>query len=133
MKNDQPTPALTSSEISAIKASASRTTADIRTRFDGLFSSWKSSWFTGSAAYSSNTHDNRLLPEYKPLRALGPAILPLLAEALIDEESFPAHVLFEDLLGEDATAKALDNVSPLEGVQSQARRLIRAYLKNHSG
>jgi hypothetical protein len=104
----------------------------VRTAFEKAFSAWKSTWFSGGLAVSSNAHTRAVGKEYDALIALGPAILPLVVEQLADPENFLALQLYDAIQPDD---KLLVQFEPqderiLEGEQGRARRVVQAWFAN---
>jgi hypothetical protein len=100
--------------------------------FDKAFAAWKSTWFSGGLAISSNPHTRAIGKEYDALIALGPAILPLVIEQLADPENFFALQLYDAI---QANEKLLVQFEPdderiLEGEQGRAQRVVQAWFAN---
>ncbi len=105
---------------------------ELRTAFDKAFTAWKSTWFRGGLASSSNPHTRAVGKEYDVLIALGPAILPLVIEQLANPENFFALQLYDAI---QPNEKLLVQFEPdderiLEGEQGRARRVVQAWFAN---
>lgn len=66
--------------------------------FEKVFVNWKRKWFTGDAAFSSDTRDLEKLPEYQILLSMGPGILPFVVEKMVAAENFVALILYDALM-----------------------------------
>jgi hypothetical protein len=104
----------------------------VRTAFEEAFAAWKSTWFSGGLAISSNPHTRAVGKEYDALIALGPAILPLVVEKLADPENFLALQLYDAV---QPNEKLLVQFEPdderiLEGEQGRAQRVVQAWFAN---
>jgi hypothetical protein len=96
--------------------------------FHKAFAVWKSVWFSGGLAISSNPHTRAVGKEYDALIALVPDILPLVVEQLADPENFLALQLYDAL---QPNEKLLVQFEPdderiLEGEQERAQRVVQA-------
>ena len=116
----------------ALRVERERVPADLRAAFDKAFAAWKSTWFRGGLAISSNPHTRAVGNEYDALIALGPAILPLVVEQLADPENFFALQLYDAL---QSNEKLLVQFEPdderiLEGEQGRAQRVVQAWFAN---
>src|SRR6266571_3035336 len=105
---------------------------ELQQAFDAAFSAWKKTWFSGGLAISSDPHTRAVGKEFDDLIALGPAILPLVIEALVDPENFLALQLYDAI---QPNEKLLVQFSPddervLEGEQGRARRVVQAWFAN---
>jgi hypothetical protein len=105
---------------------------ELRAAFDKAFADWKSTWFRGGLAISSNPHTRAVGKEYDALIALGPAILPLVIEQLANPENFFALQLYDAI---QPNEKLLVQFEPdderiLEGEQGRARRVVQAWFAN---
>jgi hypothetical protein len=104
----------------------------LRAAFDNAFTAWKSTWFRGGLAISSNPHTRAVGKEYDALIALGPTILPLVIEQLANPENFFALQLYDAI---QPNEKLLVQFEPdderiLEGEQGRARRVVQAWFAN---
>jgi hypothetical protein len=109
-----------------------RIPADRRMMFEKAFRAWKSTWFSGGLAIDSNPHSRSVGREYDALIALGPAIVPLVIEALADPENFFALQLYDAIQPDE---KLLVQYGPdderiIEGEQGRARRVVQAWFAN---
>ncbi|MDY0161958.1 hypothetical protein [Desulfobotulus sp.] len=100
--------------------------------FEKAFMSWKAKWFTGEAAFSSHTEDNKKLPEYQALREMGAAIIPLVVGKMIEKDQFVALVLYEELIEKAALRiRYAGSKDPffMEGEAARAIRTARLWLE----
>lgn len=116
----------------ALNEENARIPKELRTAFRAAFDAWKETWFQGGLAVSSNPHARAIGKEYEALIALGPAILPLVVEALSDPENFFALELYDAL---QSNPKLIVQFEPdderiLEGEQGRARRVVQAWFAN---
>jgi hypothetical protein len=105
---------------------------DVRSAFPAAFRAWKETWYRGGLAISSDPHTRAGGPEFDALIALGPAILPLVIEALADPENFLALQLYDAI---QPNERLLVQFEPgderiLEGEQGRARRVVQAWFAN---
>lgn len=103
-----------------------------RTAFDKLFVAWKSTWFSGGLAVSSDPHTRAVGKEYDALIALGPEVLPLVVEALADPENFLALQLYDAMQSNERLIVQYgpDDERVLEGEQGRARRVVQTWFAN---
>jgi hypothetical protein len=123
---------MTAAQKRALREKRERVPAELRAAFDKAFPVWKSTWFRGGLAISSNPHTRAIGKEYDALIALGPAILPLVIEQLADPENFLALQLYDSL---QSNEKLLVQFEPdderiLEGEQGRAQRVVKAWFAN---
>src|SRR4051794_37175583 len=78
-----------------LKEECAKVPAELCGRFTAAFQAWKSTWFRGGLAISSDPHTRTVGKEFDALIALGPAIIPLVIEALADPEHFMALQLYD--------------------------------------
>ncbi|HEV3258849.1 MAG TPA: hypothetical protein VG013_18405 [Gemmataceae bacterium] len=105
---------------------------ELRAAFEKAFAAWKTTWFSGGLAISSDPHTRAVGKEYDALIALGPAILPLVVEQLADPENFLALQLYDAI---QPNEKLLVQFEPdderiLEGEQGRAQRVVQAWFAN---
>lgn len=98
--------------------------------FEKNFKAWKATWFKGEMALVSDPYKRLETKEFARLKAMGKAILPLLAKKLMTESNFMALPAFENIA---ASKKLLVRIDPkseqvLEGEQGRAYRTVRNYL-----
>jgi hypothetical protein len=106
--------------------------AEVRAAFDQAFAAWKDTWFGGGLAINSNPNARAVGKEYDALIALGPAIIPLVVEALSDPENFFALQLYDAI---QPNKHLLVQFAPgderiVEGEQGRARRTLQAWFAN---
>ena len=104
--------------------------ADQRARFEAAFAAWEATWFKGKLAFSNNTHDFAQSPEFVPLKAMGPSILPLVIAKMCDPNRFVALVLYDTLQSSPELLVRYSEGDPyrLEGEQARAQRTIRRWI-----
>jgi len=104
----------------------------VRDDFDKAFAAWKSTWFSGGLAISSNPHTRAIGKEYDALIALGPVILPLVIEQLADPENFFALQLYDTIQANESLLVQFepDDERILEGEQGRAQRVVAAWFAN---
>lgn len=121
-------------ELTALKRAQSRLSTQLKKQFERLFLFWKAQWFTGKYQFSSNTKDHRTADGYQELLALGRDCLPLLVEKLLEEENFPALVLYDDLQSDSCLKCMYTLDTPFgelcEGEQTRAKRTAKAFTKS---
>jgi hypothetical protein len=105
---------------------------DVQAAFEDAFQVWKDTWFRGGLAISSDPHTRTVGKEFDALVALGPAILPLVIEALSDPENFLALQLYDAI---QPNGRLLVQFGPederiVEGEQGRARRTVQAWFVN---
>src|SRR5262245_60673876 len=81
---------LTPAQRKTLRDQRSRIPSELQAAFDTAFDAWKSTWFEGGLAISSDPHSRAVGKEFDALVALGPEILPLIIEALSEPENFLA-------------------------------------------
>jgi hypothetical protein len=109
-----------------------RVPAALRATFDKAFAAWKNTWFSGGLAVSSDPHTRAVGKEYDALLALGPAVLPLVVEALADPENFFALQLYDAMQPNERLIVQYgpDDERILEGEQGRAQRVVQAWFAN---
>jgi hypothetical protein len=132
MKTKNGKPTLTNAQKKTLRDQIGSVPADLRGAFETAFEAWKSTWFTGGLAFSSNPHTRAVGKEFDALIALGPRILPLVVEKLADPENFMALQLYDAI---QPSEKLLVQYGPdderiLEGEQGRARRVVQAWFAN---
>lgn len=105
---------------------------DVRAAFDKAFDDWKSTWFMGGLAISSNPRTRAVGKEYDALIAFGPEILPLVIERLSEPENFLALQLYDALQSNEKLLVqfSADDERILEGEQGRAARVVQAWFAN---
>ncbi len=105
---------------------------ELRTSFDKAFAEWKTTWFGGGLAVSSNPNSRSIGKEYDALIALGPAILPLVIEQLADPENFFALQLYDAIQPNEQLVVQFtpDDERILEGEQGRAQRVVQVWFAN---
>jgi hypothetical protein len=116
----------------AIQEERKNIPVELRASFDTAFSAWKSTWFSGGLAVSSNPNSRAIGKEYDALIALGPAILPLVIEQLADPDNFFALQLYDAIQPNEKLVVqfAPDDERILEGEQGRAQRVVQVWFAN---
>lgn len=106
--------------------------AELQVAFNEAFAAWKSRWFSGGLAISSNPNTRAIGKEYDALIALGPAILPLIIGQLADPENFFALQLYDALQPNEKLVVQFkpDDERILEGEQGRAQRVVQTWFAN---
>jgi hypothetical protein len=132
MKEKGSKPSLTTAQKKALREQRSGVPAALRAAFDAAFNNWKETWFTGGLAVSSDPHTRTVGKEFDALIALGPPILPLVVEKLVDPENFLALQLYDAIQPDQRLVVQYgpDDERILEGEQGRACRVIRSWLTN---
>lgn len=106
---------------------------DIISKFESLVVDWKNEISTNSETmFSSSTLDYKKLPQFKSLREMGSAIIPLVMEKLLNDENFFMLPLYDDLQL-DSTLKVTYGKNDRccsEGEQNRARRTVRLWINS---
>jgi hypothetical protein len=71
--------------------------ADLRARFDERYRDWRKTWERPDILISSNSRAVRNSEEFGALVALGPPVLPLVVDKLLQPEEFFALQLYDAL------------------------------------
>lgn len=104
--------------------------APLRETFETLFATWKGTWFAGTLARDSDTRARARGYAFKKLVDMGPSILPLVHEKMLDPKNFIAIEL-QDAIEPDKAGRpriAASDPAIREGVQGRARRATALYL-----
>ena len=115
-----------------LRAQIAGVAPSLREAFETAFAAWKSTWFQGGLAISSDPHTRALGKEFDALIALGPTILPLLIEQLAHADNFLALQLYDAI---QPNERLLVQYGPederiIEGEQGRARRVVEAWFAN---
>lgn len=123
---------LTAAQKKALREERERLPADVRARFEAAFDAWKRTWFSGGLAINSDPHTRAVGKEFDALVALGPAILPLVIEALADSDNFLALQLYDAIQPNERLIVQFEpgDERILEGEQGRARRVVQAWFTN---
>jgi hypothetical protein len=132
MKNKIAASYLTAAQKKRLRQQRNAISTDLQAAFDAAFSSWKGTWFSGGLAISSDPHSRIVGKDFDALVALGPAILPLVIEALADPDNFLALQLYDAI---QPNERLLVQFGPederiLEGEQGRARRTVQTWFAN---
>jgi hypothetical protein len=123
---------LTTAQRRLLNEELARIPDQLRADFYKAFAAWKETWFSGGLAISSDPSTRAVGKEYDALIALGPAVLPLVVEALADPENFFALQLYDAM---QPNEKLIVQYEPnderiLEGEQGRARRVVQTWFAN---
>jgi hypothetical protein len=123
---------LTSAQKKALRDQVNSVPAHLRSGFETAFEAWKSTWFSGGLAISSDPHTRAVGKEFDALIALGPGILPLVVERLTDPDNFLALQLYDAIQPNERLLVQFgpDDERILEGEQGRARRVVQAWFVN---
>lgn len=130
----QMTATVTTRERSAVKRLVSEVESETRQAFRAAFAAWKKTWFAGSLAISSDPHTRTVGKEFDALVALGPKILPLVVEALLDRDNFLALQLYDVLQSDQHLIVQYepDDERILGGEQGRASEVVKHWLACHA-
>jgi hypothetical protein len=123
---------LSSSQRRILNEECERLPRELTTAFAKAFTAWKNTWFSGGLAISSDPHTRTVGKDYDALIALGPAIIPLVIEALANPDNFLALQLYDAIQRDE---KLVVQYGPederiVEGEQGRARRVVQAWFAN---
>jgi hypothetical protein len=123
---------LTNAQRKVLRNQINSVPADLRSAFETAFEAWKSTWFAGGLAFSSDPHMRAVGKEFDALIALGPRIVPLVVEKLADPENFMALQLYDAIQPSEKllVQYGADDERILEGEQGRARRVVQAWFAN---
>ena len=132
MKEQVLKPSLTAAQKKALRDERNKAPADVRVAFDTAFDTWKSTWFSGGLAMSSDPGSRAVGKEFDTLIAMGPTILPLVVEKLADPEIFMALQLYDTIQPDEhlIVQYGPEDERILEGEQGRARRVVQTWLTN---
>jgi hypothetical protein len=124
--------ALTAAQRKVLREQIAGVPPSLRQGFETAFEAWKSSWFQGGLAISSDPHTRAVGKEFDALVALGPGILPLVIEKLSHADNFLALQLYDAM---QPNERLLVQYGPederiIEGEQGRARRVVEAWFVN---
>ena len=124
--------ALTAAQKKMLREQTSAVRSNLRRAFETAFEAWKSTWFAGGLAISSDPHTRTVGKEFDSLIALGPAILPLLIEKLTDPDNFLVLQLYDAIQPNERLLVQYgpDDERIVEGEQGRARRVVQAWFAN---
>jgi hypothetical protein len=132
MKGKTSKPTVTAAQKKILHEQTNRLAEGVRASFETAFRAWKNTWFRGGLAIRSDPHMRTVGTEFDALIALGPEILPLVVEKLIDPENFLALQLYDAI---QPDRRLLVQFEPgdervVEGEQGRARRVVQAWFAN---
>ncbi|GAE83216.1 hypothetical protein [Bacteroides reticulotermitis] len=122
---------LSEAEKQTVHKEAAAVNRSIRKKYDAFLNDWTEVITKNpKMVLSSNTQDYTKLHEFDKLKDMGPKIIPLIMEGLLDERKFYLLQLY-DAIQENPQLKVKynsDNASFLEGEQHRGQRTIRLWL-----
>jgi hypothetical protein len=89
--------AISGEQRSRLDAEIARLPPSLRARFDERYSSWKKTWQRPDILISSNSKAVRNSEEFRALISLGPPILPLVVDKLLEPDEFFTLQLYDAL------------------------------------
>jgi hypothetical protein len=104
----------------------------LREAFREQFKAWKATWFAGRMALSSDTRDRTDSYSYRALIKMGPAILPLVVEELLEPSNFVANCLYLDLQS-DAKLRLRSEFAAGEtakGERARSKLIVASYVES---
>lgn len=121
-------PRLSLDEYRKIQNQVKRLPLQTKRQFSDKYDAWKSTWFTGNQAISSNPKSRKNSPEYQALLAMGEQVLPLVVSRMILSDNVFALQLYDDLQ-KNKSLKITYNAhfSPLEGEAGRAAYTVKKY------
>jgi hypothetical protein len=113
-----------------LKQETESVSKEIAAKFHETFAAWKNSWFTGSLSIDSNPYSRAKGREFDALVELGPQVLPLIVEKLIQDDNFFSLVIYDALQSDVRfiVEYASDDPRLLEGEQGRAIRVVKTWL-----
>lgn len=126
---------LSANEKKAVRRIAKSVDAETREAFSATFAAWKKTWFEGGLAINSNPHARTVGREFDALIALGHRILPLVVEAMADEENFIALQLYDVLQPDHELVIQYEPEDEriLRGEQGRAVDVVKLWLSREGG
>lgn len=96
-ENGAGAPSISPEQLSRLDVEIARLPADLRGRFDARYRDWRRTWDRHDILVSSNLKAIRNNSEFRALAALGPRILPLVVDKLLQPDEFFALQLYDVL------------------------------------
>lgn len=96
-ESGQRAPAVSLEQRSRLDAEIARLPADLRSRFDARYRDWRRTWDRPDILARSNPKVVRNNNEFRALATLGPRILPLVVDRLLQPDEFFALQLYDVL------------------------------------
>lgn len=96
-ENEQRAPSISPEQLSRLDAEIAHLPADLRGRFDERYRDWRRTCDRPDILVSSNPKVVRNNNEFRALSALGPRILPLVVDKLLQPDEFFALQLYDVL------------------------------------
>jgi hypothetical protein len=128
------TATVTIKERSAVKRLVSEVDSETSLAFRAAFAAWKKTWFEGGLAISSDPHARAVGKEFDALVALGPRILPLVVESLVNADNFLALQLYDVLQPDQQLIVQYepDDERILGGEQGRAVEVVKHWLASRA-
>jgi hypothetical protein len=82
---------------SRLNAEIAGVPAELRTRFDELYRNWRRTWERPDIRVSSNSKAVKDSYEFRALASLGPKVLPLIVDKLLQPNEFFALQLYDTI------------------------------------
>jgi hypothetical protein len=116
--------AISDQQRSRLDAEIAEVPGNLRARFDERYSSWRKTWQRPDVLFSSNSKAVRNSDEFRSLVSLGPRILPLVVDKLLEPDEFFALQLYDAL--QDTSALRDEHFE--QGEQRRALATARRWL-----
>jgi hypothetical protein len=129
MVSDQTMLTLTAEQQDLVRARAASVDRRVRDPFDAAYAAWRDTWSHPLVIVSSAPIDRSQSLQFLELVALGPDILPLLMEKLLDPTEFFALVAVDRLLPAAlVVVRELDDDVVLQGEQGRAVETVQRWI-----
>jgi hypothetical protein len=120
---------LTAEQGDLVRARAASVDRPIRDRFDAAYAEWRATWSHPLVIVSSAPIDRSQSLQFLELVALGPDIVPLLMEKLLDPTEFFALVAVDRLIPPTlVVVRELDDDVVLQGEQGRAIETVQRWI-----
>ena len=122
---------LSRDEIAFVKKRTGLVDGDAKQRFVEAYNSWKRDWQHPSILVSSDPGDRRYSPYYREIVGLGPEVVPLLLERLLnhlDDEFFALQAVDQLLPSALVVSYDLEDEAVWSGEQGRAVETIRRWV-----
>ncbi len=120
---------MTAEQSDLVREHADRTDLALRSQFDAAYAAWRATWSHPLVIVSSSPADRSQSLQFLELVAMGPGILPLLMEKLLDPDEFFALVAADRLLPPPlVVVRDIDNEVVLQGEQGRAIETVQRWL-----
>jgi hypothetical protein len=128
-QNMQEISSLDADQMGYVRARAAQVDKDLKGRFDKAYATWKTTWSHPLIVVSNAPAARAQSLEFLELIALGPEILPLLMEKLIDPDDFFALVAVDRLARPELqVTRELDDEAILFGEQGRAIETVQRWI-----